>query len=497
MLLLNSGRFSGFSPLSIASCTAWWDAQDPSTITESGGEVTAWDDKKGTAHWAKDVNGPTDVQYSEGHMLRFDSSNSERMKVTSSAMDPGAGDITYIIVYRCTNNSKGTMFGKTGTGAREYSLHLNDGAAEKLSVDLSDSAGSPVATTVDDTNFYADGQVRFMAITFDATANVVKLYADDFDAASEVATDASYNPGTIDPTNPLFLASLDGTADYFEGSIGEIACFSEVLSTADMALMETRIRNSWQLTSFTIDPGVSGLPKVGNITGRWSSFDPSDYTLVSGEVTQLNDISTNSNHMVNGFATTATGPDILTLDGSDWLTYAGAQLLGVTESATDPGAGDHTVIAVFRCTTNNYASISGKLGSGNPHYLLSINAGTPGNLYTQLRDTVLANVSIISATNEDYSDSTKRICARTYDDSEGDNILYGRSAFKSVASDLVYSSVTISPSNPCFIGSTRDDGTQLYIGQLAEIIYFDDPLNFNDLNAWYHYLKRKFGLYNK
>lgn len=52
MMILNSYRFGGgappaWSPANLASLFAWYDASDLSTITESGGAVSQWDDKSG------------------------------------------------------------------------------------------------------------------------------------------------------------------------------------------------------------------------------------------------------------------------------------------------------------------------------------------------------------------------------------------------------------------------------------------------------------------
>lgn len=493
MLLLNPYRFGGFSPLSIPSLVAWWDAQDGSTTTVTATELQSWVDKKNSLDLVIDTNGPEDVAFAEGRMFRFDRSNSERIKVTSALLDPGSGDASYVIVYRGTDSTKGILFGKTGAGSHNFQMSLNDASVGSLRAELSD--GAATATGVEDTAHlgYNDDQVRFALLTFDATANEVRLYADDFDDASEVASDLAYNPGAISPTNPFYVGTWDGASDFFEGAVGEVMMFSSVLTSQERSDLEEWIRTHWDLNSFVVDPGV---PAFGTITARYSTWDAADYTLVTGEVTQLNDLSVNSNHMVNGQPTTGTGPSISDQNGTNWLDYNGAKLLGVTNSDADPGAGDITCLVVFRATGAGYMSLTGKLGGGNPHYLFSVNQAA-SNLYVQMRDTGITPMFLVDPGSEDYSDSTKRLAAWTYKDSVADGFIYGRSPKEAVDSDLVYASGTVAPSSKLYLGSTRDDGNRLWVGQIAEVVYFSDPLTVNQLSAWYHYEKRRWGFYEK
>lgn len=492
MLLNNPFRFGSFTPLSIPTCVAWWDSQDGSTFTLSGSELQSWVDKKNSLDLVIDTNGPEEVNFVEGKMFRFDRSNSERIKVTSALLNPGSGDASYVIVYRGTDSTKGILFGRTGTGSHNYQMSINDAAVGSLRAELSDA--TPTATGVEDTTFigYNDDQVRFALLTFDAAANVVRLYADDFDDASEVDSDLSYNPGDIEPTNPFYVGTWDGASDFFEGSIGEVMMFSSVLTSDERSDLEGWIRTHWELTSFSVDPGI---PAVGTVTARYSSWDAADYTLDTGEVTQLNDLSVNSNHMVNGHSVSI-GPGIVALDGTNWLDFTGAELLGVTAAAADPGALDQSMVVVFKADGANVMAMTGKLGAGNPHYFMRVNT-TASNLRFQLRDSGSTPIILVSPPGEDFSDSTKRIAAYTYDDSLADGFLYGRSPMEEVDSDLVYNSATISPSEDLFIGSLIDSGIQLWDGQIAEVIYFSNPLTKAELGALYHYLKRKWGFYNK
>lgn len=61
MMIINSYRYAGgapaaWTPANLASLVAWYDASDLSTITESGGLVSQWDDKSGTNNHVTQAN---------------------------------------------------------------------------------------------------------------------------------------------------------------------------------------------------------------------------------------------------------------------------------------------------------------------------------------------------------------------------------------------------------------------------------------------------------
>ena len=494
MLLLNSPRFGAgaFTPAIIASLTNWWDAQDDTTITQTT-SVTLWTDKKGTADFTNTGTGPLKTTFQEGQMLAFNSAGFTGLEVSSAEMDPASGDRTYIIAYKSFNRSLDTLFAKDDTvGTDEFSIKVGRTVSNNfgsLSVRLDDGT---TGTTVEDTVYdYQDGQLRIAAVTFDATANEVKLYGDDF--STPKATDLSYNPGAISPNDKFTLGRNVGGGADLDGAIGEICCFDEVLSAENMALMETYLRERWELATSSID---EGLPAVGTLVGHWSTYDSGDYTLSSGEVTQLDDISTNSNHLVNGAPTKAIGPDLADVDGQKWMRFTGNELLHVTAADMDPAAGDWSMVVVFRATGKATMSPAGKLGANDPHYLLNLNSSTE-NLLAQFRDngTGAGPVLLTDDTSENYSDGTKRIAVVSYDDSLNLLQMYGRSSRQHVDSDNTNAQGSVDPSNPFYVGSFRDT-SNYWVGDICEVLVYTSDLVESQLDALYHYLKRKWGFYD-
>ena len=227
-----------------------------------------------------------------------------------------------------------------------------------------------------------------------------------------------------------------------------------------------------------VDPGLPvSLPTPD---GWWSTRSSSDYTLSGSEITQLDDKSGNGNHFtVPGGKT---GPDIVDIGGRNWADFpvSGGRVMSATNTDIDPGSGDFSFVAVYRAvdSSNGPGAIFGKNGSGNPNYGIFCGVSNSRSLYFQCRDTVLANTGIVEHDDAgtDYTDGTSRLVCVTYDDSLADLRLYGNDFSTTVDEDLVYASVTISPSNDVFLGDWSSSYNRAHEGEIAELLCFTSEL---------------------
>ena len=111
-MLLNLGkmgihqRYGGFSPASLSGLSLWLDASDESTITESGGAVSQWDDKSGNGHHATSTGAARPVTGSRTenglNVLDLDGSN-HFLDLPSALYGISADDNTVIIAYATDN----------------------------------------------------------------------------------------------------------------------------------------------------------------------------------------------------------------------------------------------------------------------------------------------------------------------------------------------------------------------------------------------------------
>lgn len=252
---------------------------------------------------------------------------------------------------------------------------------------------------------------------------------------------------------------------------------------------------AYRVDTYT-DPGLPA--SVNDPTGWYSSRAAADYTLVSGEVTQLDDKSGNANHLTPG---AGTGPTLLAdIDGRNWIDFESVTptILRGANADIDPDAGDFSCVVVFRVNNDTVQeALFGKIGAGNPHFGILVNFPTATGLAMRMRDTAAPIMSVEhDVSNPDYTDGLERIAGFTYDDALNDGLLYGGLTDGSsdpttiVASDLNYVSGAITPTNDLFLGGW-DGSVNFLNGQVAEILFYSKVLTDQMKTDLWAYLKEK------
>ena len=124
----NLGRPSGaiFEPTDITGCLLWVDASDESTITESSGDVSQWDDKSGNNHDLTQSTSSYQPTYSGldyDPYMEFDGVNRVLANSDSSLYAVGTSTNTMFVVYKgdnTTTTSGGQMLAGTNYRGRQY-----------------------------------------------------------------------------------------------------------------------------------------------------------------------------------------------------------------------------------------------------------------------------------------------------------------------------------------------------------------------------------------
>lgn len=143
--LYHTGGAAAWTPASLPSLVAWYDASDTATITESGGSVSQWNDKSGNANHL--VQGTGSAQPTTGtrtmnsrNVLDFDGT-SDFMTVTITPSQP----FTCFAVYALDDTSKMRVWDSdSGSGSRAL---LNPSSGQ-----FGIHAGSTVNVEASDTN---------------------------------------------------------------------------------------------------------------------------------------------------------------------------------------------------------------------------------------------------------------------------------------------------------------------------------------------------------
>lgn len=222
LTLLKGGiQNQGFSPLSL-SPLLWLDASDESTITESSGSVSQWDDKSGNVNnFTQETEGaqPTtqDDVLNSLNVISFDGSD----VLESSLILPST--ITQFIVYN--SRVSGTLISSTVDNQqiqRDTTIWFSSSSASiTISENLNDNN---IFTT--DYNFDTDNY----AIYLDGDPVGSSISAGDGSAGS------------------LVIGARRGDLEFYIGDIAEILIFGSVLSDSEKNLIGQYLAEKWHVS---------------------------------------------------------------------------------------------------------------------------------------------------------------------------------------------------------------------------------------------------------
>jgi len=224
---------TAFSPTSLAGLKFWVDASDASTITESAGSVSQWDDKSGGAlhvTQATGANRPTTGAATQNslNVISFDSTDT--LDRTGTSICGSAYSIFFV-------------FRKTG-GANSF---------ECAPITLTSTfLGKPIdgyntSRFVDDGGFgtYTNlkTQTSWCQISWVATAGTPNSFQEWKDATS-------VSSGTVTRTwatssQQITLASRADGATKLTGDVAEIVVYDVALGTTDRQLVEAYLKAKW------------------------------------------------------------------------------------------------------------------------------------------------------------------------------------------------------------------------------------------------------------
>jgi len=211
---------ASFSPDDIAGLQLWLDASDETTITESSGSVSQWDDKSGNANHVS--NGTASGQPTTGtrtinslNVLDFD--GGDVLEATFSLSQP----YTSFVV---TEND--------ATGANAYVLTSSSpiSGISWISSKWQLFAGSLLAGAV-------DAGPAITAGVFNGASSEIRVSG----------TTNSGNAGTNDMGN--LMVGARGVADLnYDGGIAEALIYSGALSATDIEALELHLAAKWGIT---------------------------------------------------------------------------------------------------------------------------------------------------------------------------------------------------------------------------------------------------------
>lgn len=209
----------------------WWDANDDSTVTLSGSNVTQWRDKSGNSNHMSvpsSYSGPTRGNtLNSKKVLTFTQSNG-----LESTLNLSSSNYTVFGVSRYTatgqNPSTSPSSGRViQANSNNWLLgHHNAGTQRHYAVGWVTSAGT------DDTNW------RIYSGTGDISGDVYKFYV--------VGTDNTQNSGA-GSAGPNGLGINTGYAEHSACEGAEIIAFNRVLSDDERTKVHNYLQNKWNI----------------------------------------------------------------------------------------------------------------------------------------------------------------------------------------------------------------------------------------------------------
>lgn len=216
LFLLNKQDASEFLPTDIDSLVSWHDATDASTITHSGGSVSAWADKSGNGNtFAQGTPSaqPSTGLRSQNSLNVLDFNGSQRMAMSSFGLESQVNTLYVAGKFDATSGSQYMVDGINSSNRN--GLLITSGNFTAL-------AGLFGTYGAADTNFH--------------------IFKIEFNGASSVfaidGSDNTVNAG-VQGTNGLTIMAAYNGIFAANGAIGEILFFNGALSAGQEASIES------------------------------------------------------------------------------------------------------------------------------------------------------------------------------------------------------------------------------------------------------------------
>jgi hypothetical protein len=248
--LLTTGLISqDFEPRDFSGLILWFDAQDSSTITLSGTDVTQWNDKSASANHA--IGGAIKPRYDSPYNINgystvdFKGSSGARMDTTNNINITGSQERDCFTVVKFDSGWTGeyavwfhgsTTFPFGRAWAPWWNLSTprwglsRYGADGRTSLSITLNTGLILEVSHDNTN-----GVNFAGIN---------MYVNDPETALTWETTTSANTNTIN--SKLTLGFYTGTA-ILKGQIGELLYYNRRLTTIERREVFWYLKKKWGL----------------------------------------------------------------------------------------------------------------------------------------------------------------------------------------------------------------------------------------------------------
>ena len=235
-MIINPYAFGAFTPLNFTP-RAFYESDDASTITESGGSVSQWDDKSGNGNHATQATGTrqpiTGTRTINGlNALDFDGVD-DQFVIGSGLYDITSGDCTiYIVANFDYLASKTPLWFGSATSNESHPMRLNTTLVEG---GRNTSSGGVYTSSSILTMTTATNQTYLTKFEVDGANAVINV--DGVDGSTGVATSFT--------ANKIEIGSALDVWDKFEGRLCSIIIYDKVLTAVQDTEVRNYLNNKW------------------------------------------------------------------------------------------------------------------------------------------------------------------------------------------------------------------------------------------------------------
>lgn len=262
------GASTPFTPNSIPNNVLWLDASDTSTISQTGGSVSQWNDKSGNGNNATQGTGAnqpiTGTRTVNGlNVLDFDGTN-DFLNLPSGVFGLSSGDNTIFLVFATdVIMTAQRLWLMTDSGSGRHTLQWG--------------GDSTFSTAASNSNVV----VSSMGITPNMSPHIAGLFRSGgnfysfFDGVQGPSTAA-----TNFTANQAYLATFRGTSTFLNGVICEVIAYNRALTPAEVNQVGNYLSVKWgpTWTSFPVGSLVAFGDSVtagfaaSTVNNRWTNL---------------------------------------------------------------------------------------------------------------------------------------------------------------------------------------------------------------------------------
>jgi hypothetical protein len=426
-------------PTDIAGCVGWWDASDAGSITESGGLVSQWNDKStaGNHATASSTARPTTGTRSLNGKNVIDFDGTANAMATSLA-DTATQTVLFVAVSDVASSSgRLWSYGTTNRGV------------------FSDSG-----------TWAFWRQQTSGAILFGATASATSpsVACALFTSNSSLTTFGNGAQGTtndpVDSSGASFNIGKE-TTNFFNGYIAEIIIFDTALTTAQRASVEAYLAAKWAISGVHAPATASSDP-----VGYWA------------------DKSGNGRHAVQATAGNRPTISATAQNGRKNLSFVQKHLLG--SFSPELASTEYTVAAVVQTNT----------GANNNQRVFATAASTGNDFASGRVIPILNNAQVVGGLSAYASTNVSPVTGfATYGIFTG--VLGGGAVRNSInrgRGQSVSATQTTATAKYGVGTAGHQDGTALFTGSIAELLYYSRALSDSEVSRIETYLSNRWGI---